>query len=229
MTDKHVNAAGKLLQQQFPEQHGLQDTLLLQEKLLWSGDSSNFVQIININRTHWVCVSNVGCEQGAVNIYDSLPCVKSATLAVQVAAIIRSSTTKIKLSVVDIQRQTGGSDCALFAIACTTAICHGLDPSTCSYDQSKMRDHLLFSFEVGSVSVFPSSSKPRRKTMSKILSTNSVPIYCNCRLPWNRQGKFSKDLVQCGKCREWFHDECEGIPVCVKESKGSKWNCHKCC
>ncbi len=156
------------------EQHGLQDTLLLQEKLLWNGDSTNFVQIININRTHWVCVSNVGCEQGAVNGYESLPCIKSATLAVQVSVIIRSPTTKIKLSFVDIQ--IGGLDCALFAIACTTVICYVLDPSTCSCDQSKMRDHFLVSFEVGSVCVFPSPSKPRRKTMSKIISTNSVLI-----------------------------------------------------
>ena len=143
---------------------------MLQEKLLWNDDSSNFVQIVNISRNHWVCVSNIGCKPGTAN---SLPCysMKSPTLSLQVAAILRSPTATIELSFTNIQRQIGGSDCGLFAIACATSICNGLDPSICSYDQSNMRDHLKVLFEMSSIGVFPPSSKTRRNNLSKVLTT----------------------------------------------------------
>ena len=34
---------------------------------------SEFVQVLNISRSHWVTVSNIGCQSGCVMIYDSLP------------------------------------------------------------------------------------------------------------------------------------------------------------
>ena len=30
-----------------------------------------FVQILNVHKSHWISVSNVGCEANAINVYDS--------------------------------------------------------------------------------------------------------------------------------------------------------------
>ena len=43
---------------------------------------------------------------------------------------------------VDIQKQEGGADCGVFAIAVATAIAFGFDPTTLRFSQREMRGHL---------------------------------------------------------------------------------------
>ena len=47
----------------------------------------------------------------------------------------------------DYQKQEGGTDCGLFAIAAATAIAHGVDPTQLKFKQASMRTHLLKYFE----------------------------------------------------------------------------------
>ena len=54
LSDAHINAAQALLRKQFPNQKGLQDPLLLAEKLQFESDNQDFVQIINVS-------NNPGC------------------------------------------------------------------------------------------------------------------------------------------------------------------------
>ena len=54
VTDKHISAVNKLLRHQYPNQNGLQDTILLAERSLWDSEPNRFIQIINISRQHWV-------------------------------------------------------------------------------------------------------------------------------------------------------------------------------
>ena len=54
-----------------------------------------------------------------------------------------------------LQRQDGSADCGLFAIAVMTSLAHKEDPSTVTYDQSKMRHHLLECFSTKLVTHFP--------------------------------------------------------------------------
>ena len=42
LTDKHITVANRLLKQQYPEQNGLCDTLLLAEKRKWASEPSDF-------------------------------------------------------------------------------------------------------------------------------------------------------------------------------------------
>ena len=52
--------------------------------------SSEFVQVLNISRSHWVTVSNIGCQSGCVKIYDSLPnCDVPTHTKEQIAALRR--------------------------------------------------------------------------------------------------------------------------------------------
>ena len=59
LSDKHVRAANKLLHLQFPTINGLQDPIILYERSRYQSGVQNFVQIINISQSHWVCASNM--------------------------------------------------------------------------------------------------------------------------------------------------------------------------
>ena len=146
-----------------------------------------------------MCVSNVGCPPGIVNVFDSLPncSIKSITLSLQVAVILHSTNPNIKLCFINTQRQMGGSDCGLLAVVFAISICHGFDPSLCAYGQEKMREHLKISFEMEVLNPFPPSSIPFFSKFSKVIATNTIPVYCLCRLPWVKEGKHASDLVQC--------------------------------
>lgn len=61
-------------------------------------------------------------------------------------------TTKI---VEGMQKQEGGRDCGLFAIATITAIAHGYDPTKMKFDQTAMRNHLAKCFSEKCMSMFP--------------------------------------------------------------------------
>lgn len=109
LTDKHIRAVNKLLRRQHPKQNGLQDTLLLTEQSVWESESNRFIQIINVNRQHWVCASNVGCPKDVVDIYDSIPeySIGSFTLRRQIATIIHTTNPTFELRFIDVQRQSG--------------------------------------------------------------------------------------------------------------------------
>ncbi len=71
LTDNHVNAAQKLRKRHHPNQNGLEDPLMLSK---WQSKATQFVQIVNLGRAHWVCVSSVNCPPGIV-AYDSFQCI----------------------------------------------------------------------------------------------------------------------------------------------------------
>ena len=52
LSDKHVNAANKLLQLQYPTINGLQDPVVLADACKYRSGARNFVQIINISQSH---------------------------------------------------------------------------------------------------------------------------------------------------------------------------------
>ena len=134
------------MQSQYPTINGLQDTVVLAEGSKYRSGSKNFVQIMNISQSHWVCASNVLTPPGVVEVYDSMPSYSqhSSALMRQVAVILQTPQAEFELRHIDVQRQVGGSDCGLFAVAFATALCAGKDPFTCSFKQAQMRSHLLF-------------------------------------------------------------------------------------
>jgi len=118
LTNKHISAISKLLQQQHPQQNGLQDSVVLASELHWESNITNFVQIINICEQHWVCATNIGCPEDVVNVYDSslAHSTGSTTLKKQCAVVLQTKSSSFTLRFIEVQRQSGGSDCALFAI-----------------------------------------------------------------------------------------------------------------
>ena len=63
----------------------------------------------------------------------------------------------------NIIKQAGATDCALFAMAVLTSLAFGDDPLKVVYDQQQLRSHLLCSLEKQDVSLFPVLRKRRVK------------------------------------------------------------------
>ena len=230
LTDKHVNVFNNLVSCQFPKQNGFQCPLLLGELLNYGSSNEDFVQIVNLSRQHWVCVSNIFSSPGVVDVYDSIPSysMKSFALQTQVATIMKSSAKSFQLRHIDVQRQIGTNDCALFAMAFATSLCLRRDPTTESYLQASMRQHFMACYDNQKILPFPNSSHHRRLGRQKIIHVQRVDIFCICHLPWNSKENERGPLVQCYMCKEWYHQLCMNINQDVIDQPLIKYCCIIC-
>ena len=98
---------------------------------------------------HWVCVGSVGCEDGTVNLYDSL---YHNIIHSEVEDKVRNLVGHANftgIQVVPVQQQQNGSDCGVFAAAFATCLAYGIPPQTVQFDVHKMRTHLYHSLKNG--------------------------------------------------------------------------------
>ena len=58
-----------------------------------------------------------------------------------------NNTNLLQVSTVNALKQQGGNDCGVFAIAISTCLAFGGDPTKMVICQARMRDHLLQYFE----------------------------------------------------------------------------------
>ena len=165
-----------------------------------------------------------------MDVYDSIPSysIGSQSLRLQLAAILRTKEPQFHIRFVDVQRQSGGSDCGLFAIAFATALCGGLDPHIQNFEQSKMREHLKECFVAHRLHCFPESRRRRRLGRQRPVATKKVDVFCKCRLTWNRVQDQLVDLIQCQICGTWYHEVCEDVDRMKFEHPKSQWYCSKC-
>ena len=120
LTDRHINAASMMLQRQFSEVRGLQNTVLGQN-LSFRVIEPPFVQILHVDNNHWVtiiCIDDEGVRQ----------CVSDTDVTIQAASMMKSSSDYISFRVENTQIQKGGIDCGLFAVAYATEFCFGNCP-----------------------------------------------------------------------------------------------------
>ena len=231
LTDTHINGAHTLLRKQYRSQNGLCNTIVLAKMMRWDSTPQDFVQIVNLSSQHWLCVSNKLTSPGVVDVYDSMPAYSlgSHTLRQQIASILKTSESSFTIRFVNVQRQNGGSDCALFAVMFAEALCNGKDPHTLSVNQGQMRSHLHRCFEQGEILEFPAASKPRRLGRQRIAYTKEVPVFCSCRLSWYKVDTVRGSLIQCTLCKEWYHPNCAKVDGCTFNQPNSyKWYCSNC-
>lgn len=204
----------------FPQIRGLQDTVL-GETLAFSIQRGEFVQVLNVSGSHWITVSTIDCQQGVINVYDTIPsCHVPTRVKEQIAAIVFSPNKQLTLDFQSVQAQRGYSDCGLFAIAFATSLCFKENPVQTKYVQHLLRGHLLKCLTEGVISTFPATARKRKNTKPR--GREIFEIYCVCRLP--EGGK----MVQCDQCLEWFHEHCVKVPEEVWKSKHAKWTCNSC-
>ena len=96
--------------------------------LIFEVQHGEFIQILNTGAGHWVTISTIGTDHPVVNIYDSVYSTACDELQQQIASILITPHSSIILHFIDVQLQSGSSDCGLFAIAYTTALVFGEMP-----------------------------------------------------------------------------------------------------
>ena len=178
-----------------------------------------------------MCVSNIKCAPGVVDVYDSISfySVHSYSVSKQVAGVLHTSESSFQLQFPDVQRQCGGADCGLFAIAFATALCFGQDPYRLSFNQQKMRNHLMECFKIGEMSPFPPAKEQRRLARHRLMTKKEVKVYCTCRLPWMKTDDSRGGMIQCSKCSEWHHQLCLSISdSAFIELTTQHWFCTAC-
>ena len=109
--DSIICAAQMLLLQFFPNIAGLQPPVL-QKVCAFQVHSGEFVQIVHVGNNHWCVVSTVGCESGAVYVYDSLYKSPTKELIHLIASMMHSQSNELKTTMMDVEKQSNGSDCS---------------------------------------------------------------------------------------------------------------------
>lgn len=165
LSDKHVYAAQSLLQAQFPDVAGLQDSCLSQTKFsaVCAGGERCAVQIHHTRGNHWVVSAAIN---GTVYVYDSLYSTLTDDLRKQLRDIygpyLTNEFAQLNVIIPRVQNQYGSADCGLFAIATALELCQGRNPAAVMFDQDRMRQHLRHCFEQGTLTNFPQWPLRRR-------------------------------------------------------------------
>ena len=140
-SDTVIKAAQLLILHKFPHIAGLQDPAV-HNSLSFQILRGEFVQIISVGGCHWCTVSNIGCDDGVVNVYDSMYSSASSGMIKLIASLMFSPAEQLVVRMMDVGRQLNGSDCGVLAIALAYDICSGNDPCKIKYDHRSIR-HLL--------------------------------------------------------------------------------------
>ena len=102
-----------------------------------------------------------------------------------------------------VQQQRGEYDCGLFVIATALHITAGNNIEEVSFDQTRMRSHLVQCFEMKVLSPFP---QPKKKVKRSMLANILIPFFCHCGRPDSLD-----EMIQCDACDVWFHFQCAHI------------------
>ena len=199
LTDLHINAAQSLLKQQFEHINGLQSTLVQLKKPLES--DSDVLQIVHINSNHWVVLSKIGST--SICYYDSLYNYLSLDAEKVIAQLFKmcTCTNVVDVDIMSVGKQSGSTDCGLYAIALSTALTFGIDPTTLHFYQEDMRSHLTECLEKKIMKLFP-VLKTRRRA-KRVSKTVTIFICPKCK----RTDDGTK-IVQCQSCNMWYHNTC---------------------
>ena len=220
LNDKHIKAALDLIKEMNPSIEGLQDPIL-GSKLQFDVSKGKFIQILHDGCIHWITVSNILTEN--IDIFDSLYRRVTESVKMQIASICMCEKNEIQMHIRPFQKQRGGTDCGLFAIASAVTLSLGRNPSHYHYEQALLRSHLVECFNKRQMSEFPAV------ILSELVLNGNfirVPVYCVCRLPDNKQER----MICCINCNEWYHQTCLSVSRSVFEDKNLsyKWICSKC-
>ncbi len=191
----------------------------LERLLAFEVQKNDFVQVLNLNRAHWI---TIGSSKGEVNVYDSLPSVDvSKRVKEQIACICNSAEDFISLTIKNVQIQQGSSDCGLFALAFATSLCAGENPSEINYIQNLFCGHLVQCLQDKIMKPFP--RRARKRIDKGVYNTFKYAIYCSCRQP-----KDTGRMIECEVCQKWFHEDSVVVPLDVWKSDNLSWKCNVC-
>lgn len=226
LNDRLINAASKLLKEQFPLFNGLEDTILVaaNQASISYNDIVPFVQIVHdAARHHWFVITNINCSDGEINICCSMRNIPSSRCLVVITRFIKMTANCVTFNVMNVSHQMGATDCGLFAIAYCETLLAGSDPVNIVYNQSAMRSHVMACFLNNHVSAFPAVSF--RTARKRFIQTFDVDLLCICRT----SNAVDEPMIQCDQCAKWFHQKCVGLHDSTFEMLGQLDKSYMCC
>ena len=188
----------------------------LQRVFAFQVHSGEFVQIMHVRNNHWCVVSTVGCQSGVVRVYDSLYKTLFKKTEYLMASMVHVPSSDLQIVMMDVEKQSNGSDCGVLAIAYVFDICSGMDPCSVRFDQL----HLATCLENCQVSRFPILGD--RESVQR--KPKTVELHCSRRMP-ERDGD---QMAECDSCHVWYHRHCMDIPSEVfDEDSEVHWECNR--
>ena len=118
LNDQHMNVAQSLLKEQHPHINGLTPTVLQGRQPLPTGS----LQIIHTDGDHWVAVSTFNTEGADTIVYDPKYSSVSKSTQTILAKLVNTDKPAFSVRMASVLKQSGSSDCGLFAIAYVTHI-----------------------------------------------------------------------------------------------------------
>ena len=100
---------------------------------------------------------NCQSENVDISIFDSKYSRPSKDTEILLAKLINTDKSAITVKMANVTKQSGSSDCGLYAIAYITHIAFGLNPSLHVFNQSSTRQHFLKFLENKHLQPFPTS------------------------------------------------------------------------
>ena len=160
-----------------------------------------------------------------VTVYDSLTPALPHALRCQLANLYRRFAAgihgRINVHVRCTQRQIGGSDCGLFAIANAVALANGQDPGCVRFHQEQMRPHLLECLDSGNIAMFPHTALDF--TLLQKAQVYTISKHCMCYAC--RPGP----TVTCSSCKRVYHMACVTLNIdAVHLQLDNQYLCQDC-
>ena len=159
LTNESTNTAQSLLSKQFPKVCGFQDTLIgkLQEFDVIPTEM-NYIQILHDSSLHWVSVANMESRKKDNEmhyLYDSLKKKHIERCYSTNSIYAYHPGPQLTILSKSVKQQGNGVDCGVYAIAFATSLAYGGNPEKESYDEKKIRPHLVECLKIGKLTVFP--------------------------------------------------------------------------
>lgn len=227
LSDSHIVAAQNILKKQFPAVDSLVSPLLGTSIIGFDSAIHGAVQIHNVDMSHWVTSTGGILAAHNVDLFDSLSggVVKRQLRRqlVHLYSALADEDGAIQVTVKPVQQQRlGKGNCGPFSIAFATSVCYGIDPSTFSFSERSLRQHIREGFETGSLQPFPQSSREVKRALEV---KTTISIHCNCYKHVPRS-----QMVQCDCCERWYHFNCiacRGKEI-RKVLQQDTWHCQDC-
>ena len=158
-------------------------------------------------------------------MYDSLYSSVPSDTMYLIASMIFTSASRLEVRMMNIDKQSNGSDCGVLAIAFAFDLCSGSDPCKAKFGHKNIRKHLLMCLESCKFSRFPVLHDSYKSATTKSPETQVVDLHCTCRMP----EKSGDDMALCESCDIWYHRHCMDIPDEVFDESEVDWKCRICC
>ncbi len=120
-----------------------------------------------------------------------------------ITRLIPPESFKLQLDIMATPKQSGTTDCGVYAIAVSTSLAFHQNPCLQVYNQADMRSHLIECLAKQKMIPFPIKQKRRINVLVK--STLVIYVCPACR---KAEDPNSEEMVGCDKCSNWWHDSC---------------------